>query len=42
MTGVAALAVLPGLRFNHPGALAARLSRMLTEAGDVVPLGDDA
>jgi hypothetical protein len=41
VSGVAALEVTTGTRFVHPGALAARLSRMLTEAGDVVPLANE-
>jgi tetratricopeptide (TPR) repeat protein len=38
VTGVVALLSRPGMPFHPPGTLAARLSRMLAEAGDVVPL----
>jgi len=42
VTGVAAFALSEASRFIHPGALAARLSRMLADAGDVIPLAVDA
>jgi hypothetical protein len=38
VTGVVALLSGPGMPFHQLGTLAARLSRMLAEAGDVVPL----
>jgi hypothetical protein len=38
VTGVAALAPKPGTQFVHPGRLATRLSRMLADLGDAVPL----
>lgn len=38
ISGVAALAISPSLQFNHLGSLAARLSRLLAEAGDVLTL----
>lgn len=40
VSGVAALAVDRAGAYVHPGALAARLSRMLTDAGDVVPVDE--
>jgi hypothetical protein len=41
ITGVAVLAVRPGDTFVHPGTLAAHLSRLTFDAGDVTPvLGD--
>jgi hypothetical protein len=42
ITGAAALTPAANSRFIQPGALAARLSRMLADAGDVVPLGSDS
>jgi hypothetical protein len=41
VTGAAALLVRPGMPFNHPGSLAARLSRMLADAGDAVPVASE-
>jgi hypothetical protein len=38
ITGAAALMVAPGVDFVHPGALAAHLSRLLFDAGDVTPV----
>jgi hypothetical protein len=41
VTGVAVLAVRPGDAFVHPSTLAAHLSRLIFDAGDVTPvLGD--
>jgi hypothetical protein len=41
ITGAAALVVEPNRPFRHPGALAAHLSRLLFDAGDVTPLLGD-
>jgi len=38
ITGVAALLLEPGASFVHPGALAAHLSRLTLDAGDVTPI----
>lgn len=35
VSGVAALAVMPSTPFTRPGALAAHLSRLLADVGDV-------
>jgi hypothetical protein len=41
ITGVAALLTPPSVPFVHPGTLASRLSRLIADSGDVIPLTDD-
>jgi hypothetical protein len=38
VSGVAALVVLTGTPFTHPGSLASHLSRLMFDAGDVTPI----
>jgi hypothetical protein len=41
ITGVAALLTAPTSPFVHPGSLASRLSRLIADSGDVIPLTED-